>query len=109
MMIDLDKMQYNYKNTFCFKAPVTNGEFDDLHKRMYELILEDVRVDNAFLKQNGLGDLRYVVRKRYRGPRAKYGRKGSLGESMCLKAHGTSAAVYVYLERPNGSKYFPAI
>lgn len=93
--------KYDYPNTFCFKAPVVNGEFDELHKKMYELILEDVRVDNAFLRSEGRPDLRYVVRKRYRGPRAKYGRKGSLGQSMCLKAHGTSAAVYVYLERTN--------
>lgn len=107
--------KYDYPNTFCFKASVTNGEFDELHKRMYELILEDIRIDNAHLRSIGRGDLKYVVRKRYRGPRTvghvmsvkrqgktfTYKRDKWNCQSMCVKAEATSAAVYVYLERTN--------
>jgi len=96
-------------NTFCFKAPVVNGEFaNPIHAKMYANVLEDMRVENEigglFYEVNRWGEkyrVRNVVRKRFRGPRRKNpltGRCSYAGQSMCLKKDATSVAVYVYKE-----------
>ena len=106
-------MMMTEKTSLMTNAPVVNGEFvNPEDKAAYARLLEMARKMNAERAKreilytefehyyNGKCETlvykkNYVIRKRYRGPRAKTRRNR---QSMCLKSEATSVSVYLFDE-----------
>lgn len=83
-------------NSYRFTAPLYQGEITNpVDIELYKLCLEEARErtkDKSPRWRNY--ETKFVVRKRYRGPRN--GRRN--GQSMCLKRDATRCDVYLYEE-----------
>ena len=106
-------MMMTEKTSLMTNAPVVNGEFVNPEDKVaYARLLEMARKMNAAREkrecvysefEHYYGDKvvtlvykkNFVIRKRYRGPRAKTRRNR---QSMCLKSEATHVSVYLFDE-----------